>query len=438
MREKEEKHTVEQLEYSLTHDALTGLFARDGFYGEVRRILDENPDEQYLMVRTNIRDFKLVNELFGHEKGDAILVSIADVLKSGKILSDVTGRVHGDHFAFLIREENYSEKTLRACFRMLSDKVASTEYSLEFHVGVFRITDPKMEVSIMCDRANMAINASRDESSALITYYSDDLMEKILFEKEVISDFDHALQQRQFRIFLQPLVTADGKLIGAEALSRWIRGRDNAMQYPKDFIHVLESRGLIYRLDLFVWEEAARILRSWKGTPMEDISISVNISPRDSFYIDIERTFDDLVELYDISREKLHLEITETALMSNPEKYFELTTNLKRKGYVVAIDDFGSGYSSLNMLKDVDCDVLKIDMEFLRETENKLRSKIILESVIDMSKKLGMKVICEGVEASSQISFLTEMGCDMFQGYYFSEPIPVDAFVEKYSGRERS
>jgi EAL domain-containing protein (putative c-di-GMP-specific phosphodiesterase class I) len=238
-------------------------------------------------------------------------------------------------------------------------------------------------------------------------------------------------------MFLQPQVRADGEITSAEALVRW-RHPERGMIPPGEFIPVFEETGLIYRLDQRIWELAAQKLRVWKDTGHGDIKISVNISARDFYYLDIYKSFTELVEKYAIDPHMLNVEITETAIMMNLDKQLGLLERLQKYGFHVEIDDFGSGYSSLNMLKNIHADVLKIDMGFLRETQNYQRTKIILNMIINLAKQLHMTVITEGVETEKQLAFLTRAGCDIFQGYYFSKPIPVGEFEDKYFMEEKA
>ena len=207
---------------------------------------------------------------------------------------------------------------------------------------------------------------------------------------------------------------------------------ENGLIQPGVFIDVLERADLIYKLDRYIWELAAKQVADWKGTEFEGISISVNVSPKDLYYLDIRKEFTELIEKYEIDPKSLNIEITETAVTSDVNKCAKLIQELQNRGFLVEIDDFGSGYSSLNMLKDINADVLKIDMGFLRKTENQKRAQVILNYTIDMAHELGMNVITEGVETVDQLDFLTGMGCTMFQGFYFDRPMPVELFEKKY------
>ena len=199
-----------------------------------------------------------------------------------------------------------------------------------------------------------------------------------------------------------------------------------------DAFFQLEKNGLISEVDKYIWELACKQLKKWKSEGKEHLYISVNISPRDFYFLNIYQIFTSLVETYDISPKNLKLEITETAIVLDVNRQLELIERLRNYGFIVEMDDFGSGYSSLNMLKDIQVDVLKIDMAFLRKSKDETRSKKILHMIINLSKQLGMPVISEGVETKEQVEYLSELGCDMFQGYYFAKPMDVTSFEQLY------
>ena len=259
------------------------------------------------------------------------------------------------------------------------------------------------------------------------------MMNTTLRENEIINSFNMAIKNGEFHIFLQPQVERDGTVVSGEALARWIHPEKGVIP-PGMFIGVLENANLIYKMDSYVWELAAKQLSLWKGTDKEKYRISVNISPKDLQFLDIEVVFTELIEKYDISPQKLNLEITETAVASNVGRVIEQIEHLRQKGFIVEMDDFGSGYSSLNLLKDFKVDVLKIDMKFLSNTGDKNRADIILEHIVNMAQKLDMVVIAEGVENKEQLELLDNMGCDLFQGYYFSKPVAIDDFI-KYADK---
>ena len=417
--------------YRAMHDSLTGLLNRDGFYETVRTALDRAPHVRHLMVCFNFKDFKYVNNFFGMQKGDEMLVNAADEITSHMRDGDILGRLYADNYALLMPKDHFDEWRFRDYIRDFSKRIVENSYNVYIHSGIYEITDPTMEVSMMCDYANLAIDSVRSEARNRVAYYSDDMMDSLINEKSIISDFDQAIREGQIMIYLQPQFTKFGKLVGSEALVRW-KHPEKGMISPGEFIPVLEENGLIYRLDRYVWEQAAKLLQGWKGTDKEEQYISVNISAKDIYYLDVFDTFKEFRDRFEIDSKKLKLEITETAVMYDVNRYIKLVDDLHTCGFEVEMDDFGSGYSSLSMLKDIDIDILKIDMAFLQEAETKERGSVILKSVIDMAKNLHIPVITEGVETEDQMQLLTMLGSDMFQGYYFARPMPVSEFEETY------
>ena len=414
-----------------SRDKLTGLYDREGFYEAVREAIDYGVKGERCIICSNIKDFKLVNELLGEEKGNEILKSLAEFFVNLAMDSGAAARLHGDHFAAYVDKARFTEKELLDGLELLGQEFDSSAYKLNIHLGIYEIQEEQMPVAVMCDRAHLALTLVHGENGNKVVCYNDALMERTLREKEILGSFEEGLAERQLTVYLQPQVSTEGELLGAEALVRW-NHPEKGLLAPGQFIGILESAGQIHRLDQYVWEEAAAILKTWQGTEKEGLTISVNISVNDMLHLDIFQTMTDIVERYGIDAKQLKLEITETALMGDIEKYSKLITRLQEAGFEVEIDDFGSGYSSLSMLKDIEADILKIDMGFLRQTGNPKRSSVILNAVIAMAKWLGMRVITEGVETKDQVEHLRSLGCDMFQGYFFAKPMPVREFEAKY------
>lgn len=429
-----EKHMAfEKEKYLATHDTLTGLYNKNYFAQKTSEILNENPDKEWLLICSNIKDFKLVNDLFGLEKGNEVLKMEADLLKAQCVEGSVYGRTGGDKFAICIPKEEFREQDFMDAIQTMGHAFNNDLYHFHIYVGVYEITDRNEEVSIMCDKANLAIKALGENYDKSIAYYNDTIFHDTVAEKQLVGDFDKALAEKQFCMYLQPQVTSEGKLLGAEALVRWQHPK-RGLIFPGDFIEVFEKTGLIYRLDRFVWELAVQKLAQWQKAGRDDLYISVNISTKDFYYMDVYETITSLVETYKIIPSTLKLEITETAIMTGTAGELEMIERFRKSGFQVEIDDFGSGYSSFNTLKDMDVDVLKIDMGFLRTTrpERIERSMSIINTIISLTKTLGLSVITEGVETKEQIDKLTQMGCGIYQGYYFSKPIPVDQFEDTY------
>ena len=418
--------------YAAHHDSLTNVLNADAFYELARGMIKNNPELSWVMITGNIMNFRLVNTLFSVQRGNEVLAKTASLLKEiSEASRGLCGRLGGDQFAVLIPKNRYREESLSEVAKTLSDKYNSGIYTLHIHFGVYEIDDPSIPVSVMCGRANSALRTIREDLSNAVAYFDDTILKKILREQTVLGSFDEALGSGQFRMYLQPMVREDGSVLGAEALARWFRPDGTAVM-PGEFIEVLENAGLIHKLDRYIWELAARQLSLWKETGKRDLWISVNLSAKDFYSVDVVNELTKLVEKYGIDSRMLRLEITETALIGSADKCDSIVSELRGRGFVVEIDDFGKDNSTLSLLKDIKADVLKIDMSFLREIKESVRSRIILQSVIGMAASLGMDVITEGVETKEQLTALTEMGCTHFQGYYFSRPIPVEEFETKY------
>jgi len=283
----------------------------------------------------------------------------------------------------------------------------------------------------MLDRAYMAIASIKNDLQKRLAYYTDEMREAILWEQQIAGQLPSALRERIILPYLQAQVNTRGEVEGAEVLCRWDHTPQGIL-LPENFIEILEKNGLIVQLDEYMWECACQILKTWKEKNKRHLYLSVNISPKDFFFIDVATTIINLVKKYKIEPKSLRLEITESVIMDDLKRTLPIINKLRKAGFIIEMDDFGSGYSSLNMLKDLPVDILKMDMVFLEHTEHLDRARTILKYLIEMAKHLSIPVITEGVETKEQMEFLTDVGCDMFQGFYFSKPISVLEFEKTY------
>lgn len=415
--------------YQAHHDSLTNILNADAFYQLSRDMIKNTPKTPWVMITGNILNFRLINTLFGVTKGNEVLARTSSMLREiSEGARGLCGRLGGDHFALLIPKDRYKEEELTDTAQTLAEFFNSGIYTFCIHFGVYEIDDPSIPVSVMCGRANSALRTIREDLTNFVAYFDDAILQKLLLEQKVLGCFDDAIKEGEFQIYLQPLVGKDGEVLGAEALARWHKP-DGTIIMPVDFIETLENAGLIQKLDVHIWELAVRQLSAWQNTDNKDLSISVNMSAKDFYSIDVYDVLTGLVDKYGVDSRLLRLEITESALLVEPDKSDVIISKLRERGFIVEIDDFGKGYSSLSLLKNIKADVLKIDMCFLHEIKDKERSNIILRSVIGLADSLGMEVITEGVETETQLHALTEMGCNHFQGYYFSRPLPAEEFV---------
>ena len=417
--------------FNATHDSLTGIYNKEYLFTRVKERVQDHPPGSYCVAYLDINNFKLVNDVFGREFGDSVLCQVADSFRHNLPEGFLYGRLSGDTFGLCLPVDLFDEDYARY---MLSDYKVSNGtlvHHLVMNQGVYVVTEPDLDVSAMFDRAHLALNTVKGDYKTCIAWYDEKMRRKILWSQEITSQLNDALENGEIRPYLQELVDAEGRLIGAEALVRWEHPVYGYLE-PSRFVPVLEDNGLIAEVDRFMWRSACRILRHWNEMGHRNLFISVNISPKDFYFMDVVRELVKLTQEYGVTPSGIRTEITETVMMTDNEQRLLILNELKEKGFIVEMDDFGSGYSSLNMLKDMPVDVIKIDRLFLRQTLNDIRSQVILKNIIKLTEELNIGSLTEGVETREQYRMLSEMGCRMFQGYYFSKPLPEEEFEQRF------
>ena len=430
------KSTIERSEYAAfskyrylaEYDAISGVYNRAKFFDATRRVLDANPDTRFILARFDLDRFKAYNDLFGMEEGDRLLREMGRFFMRNLDQETNYGRLEADHFVFCIPEERFKAGRLLAEF-VLHFSSFQPNFVLSPRIGVFQIKDPCLDISLMCDRALMALRSIKSGSAQRVAYYDDSLRKRILEEQTLIGDMEEALRLEQYEVYLQPQYNhRTRKIVGAEALVRWKHPQKGTIP-PNTFIPILEKNGFISKLDYYVWERVCKLLSRWHAQGLPSVSISVNVSGADIHMPNLSGTLVDLTQKYGIEPRELRLEITETAYMENAERFVTVIGALRSHGFLVEMDDFGKGNSSLNTLKNVPVDVLKLDMGFLHETESSSgRGGIILNSILHMAHWLNLPVIAEGVETLRQADYLTSIGCDIVQGYLYARPLPIPDF----------
>ena len=428
------KETLEsrRKNYIATHDLLTGLFNRSGFFKKMQEALYQNTFKNPILICTNIKDFKLINTIYSEQVGDSVLQNQTAVIKRlpGHQKS-IIGRIADDKFAILMEKQDFDKDIFEEVFNEVSCIIEKTLYNIQIVAGIYEIYDKKDTIQSIYDKAKISLDAIKDSDNQIFSFYNPSMMEKMLREKDIVNDFEKSLNEKQFSIQLQPVIDNDGNVLGAESVVRWNNPKYENLT-PSSFLDVLERTSLIYKLDVYVWELVAKKLHEWKERGFSDRFISVNVSSKDKFFIDIIKTFSELIKKYDISPQNFKVEIRETAMLENPEKTIEIFSQLKKLGIKVYIDNFGTGFSSLNVLKDFIADGIKMDTSFLSESKVSGKNKIILQTMISMSSNLGMEFIAKGVESENQMLALSKMDCKLFQGFYFSKPLPVKTYEAKY------
>ena len=420
------------VDYLATYDELTGIYNKQAFYAKTKEMLLDNPDKNFDLLRINIERFKVLNDLFGESTGDKLLRYIGKFLKEINLPLCVSGRLYADNFVVCYEAGKGDSRRMINTLQMVADSFAINNRTI-LSFGLYRIDDKTLPVSVMCDRANMALWKAKGNFKNPYCEYDEKMRQQVLKEQKIINAMEMAIQNKEFTLYLQPKYNIEkGTIIGAEALVRWI-SLENGFISPGDFIPVFENNGFVYEVDKFIWEESCRYLRKWLDEGREVHPISVNVSRIDLYDPKLVQHLVDLREKYQLPSQYLELEITESAYTEDPEQIITITRQLREAGFVILMDDFGTGYSSLNMLKDIQIDVLKLDMGFLKSSDYSAKGGNILTAILKMAESLKMQTIAEGVETKEQVEFLKSIGCRYVQGFYYSKPLPVEDFEKLIS-----
>ena len=420
----------------IQYDRLTGLYSKQYFYQQAGEVLLRNPDQQYDIICSDIENFKLINDVFGVKAGDRLLRGIGNAYAERLKGIGICGRLNSDQFACLLKHrDDYTDD-------MFIEASILTNGLLDIHNivmkwGIYNVEDRSVSIEQICDRALLAARSIKGQYGKYFAIYDDTLRNQLLREQAITDSMESALSQNQFLVYLQPKYRIkDEVLVGAEALVRWNHPVWGFLS-PAEFIPLFEKNGFITRLDRFVWEKACAVLHDWDERGYYPMSVSVNVSRADIYNEDLADTLVKIIEKYDLDPSRLHLEITESAYTENPKQIIDTVTTLRELGFVIEMDDFGSGYSSLNMLNDMPIDILKLDMKFIRSEMAKPKSQGILQFIINLARWMNLSVVAEGVETKAQLLRLTEIGCDYVQGYYFAKPMPCQEFeglLDEYRG----
>lgn len=425
----EEMNTRRTLRHRAERDPVTGIYNKAAFVSHTEQFLQNSAHQDNLLLCVHIERFKVVNDVYGIAAGDELLCAIADVLRENIGSRGIYGRMERDHFAICVPESLLDIPRIEnhAVFRW---NAHGTMCKIVLDIGAYRIEDPRMRVEQMCDRAELAMQTIKGQYGRHFAFYNEKLRENLLREQEIRQDMNDALEGGEFELFLQPVCSlSDGRPVGAEALVRW-RSAKYGFIAPGEFLPLFEKSGFVARMDEFVWHEACHILQKRKERGLPGLPISVNASRRSLLAPDLPERIDALAKEHELEASLFQLEITEGAFTSDPAQLIENVRRLQEMGFTVLMDDFGAGYSSVNTLKDISVNVLKVDMHFLQGFEQSGRVGTIFSSIMRMARWLDIRVIAEGVETYDQVEFLRSVGCEAVQGYYYSRPLPLDEFEE--------
>ena len=417
-------------------DALTGLYNREAFFKEATLLLGARYDINYCIVCMDISCFKIINDLFHMETGNLILRTAAKYFE--EVLNPRTSiscRADADHFILCVpTEELQIEQIIRDLDKLIQDLHIS--HNILFFAGIYPIEKRDLPIEQMCDRAGMALKKIKGSYLTRYAYYDAKMRDEMIKSLLITSNLEIALLEHQFTIFLQPIFDPkNNTIVSAEALVRWFHPI-HGMVPPNKFIPVCEQNGFVVRLDRFVWEEACRFQRKRLDEGKPVVPISVNLSRLNFYSLDLPDFLSFLLVKYELEPWMLKLEVTESAYTDDQVQLLDMISTFKSLGFSVLMDDFGSGYSSLNMLKDMPLDTIKVDMAFIRELGKNDRVATILKFIIELGSALGMSVVVEGVETQEQCDYVASLGKVAIQGYYFSRPLPMadyEKLLDKYS-----
>jgi diguanylate cyclase (GGDEF)-like protein len=428
----ETKKEMKRLKKLQDFDPLTGCPNWVKFQTDCRNLLQADDNALYAMIVFDIDKFKAINDLYGHEVGNVILTQIAGLLKKHVGEGEIFARTATDHFNILMKCGGYTE-LLKRIEELIEEINSDTlNYSVHTSLGIYFIDDKTIDINTMSDRANMARRSIKDNSQVRYALYDESMRHILIQENHIENKMEAALLNGEFEVYLQPkYMFADEKIIGAEALVRWndpLRG----MVSPNDFIPLFEKNGFVKKIDTYMFESVCRLLSKWKKEVGEctGLIISVNFSRLNLYNRLLPEELLAVTRCYDISPGMIEIELTEGTLFDNDTQMIEIMNQLKSYGFRISIDDFGKAYSSLNTLKNLPADILKLDKAFFKESADNGRGKTIISSMLNMAKDLELITVAEGVETKEQVDFLKALGCDIAQGFYYAKPMNVIEFEE--------
>lgn len=418
------------------NDPLTGLYSKEYFHIKASEILKQNIGKKYDLICCDIERFKLVNDLYGTKIGDKLLKSCAKICKEKISGNGIYGRIAPDVFAFLVSRH---ETSYAKYFNEMLCQVNKLNLGLNIEIkfGIYPINDISEPISIMCDHAKLALNTIKGKYGLVYQYYDVSIRNKMIEEQYLITHMKQALDNHEFEVYFQPKYEiSSNTIVGAEALVRWINPEKGFLS-PASFIPLFEKNGFITKLDKYVWDESLRCLRNWISSKNEVVPLSLNLSRADFYDSKIDKYLESLIHKYDIEPQLIHLEVTESAYALDPKQIIKTLECLKSFGFKVDMDDFGSGYSSLNMLSDLPIDVLKLDMGFMKNIHLGT-NKNILSFIINLAKMMNLDIVAEGAETKEQVNMLQNLGCNVVQGYFYSKPLNRKDFEDKLSLQQKS
>jgi diguanylate cyclase (GGDEF)-like protein len=428
----------EKLQYLAYYDSLTGLINRVKFEQKLASIIKQDDGEKHFTVLLiNIDNFKNINNTLGHSAGDNFLQFIADKFKGIIEPPNIVARTGGDEFTVLIKDKNDKENIIDYVMA-IKQAVGDTwifngyEFYISLSIGITQYPEDGVTVTDLYRNASIAMHKAKQLGKNCYVFFTEQIKTDNLERIGMVNQLKHAIENQEFVLMYQPqfnLVT--GEITGVEALIRWLHPEQGFIS-PAEFIPLAEETGQIYEIERWVFNEAIRQMKLWDSLEYPPIEMSVNLSSKsltsDFNFFEIE----EILNHHDFNRNRLVVEITETAIISDVKCAIKRLQRLRESGIRIALDDFGTGYSSLTYLKELPIDLVKLDCNFIKFIENEGIDCVIVKSIMQLSHDLSYQVVAEGVETSGQLECLIDYGCKSGQGYYFSKPIKVEELERRY------
>ena len=425
----DEYNYAQKLKHFSEYDYETNLFNNTKFVDATEKLFRSNEDKSYRLILIRIYRFDEIRSFFGKEKANELLKVVSDGIRTiGKGM--LKGRVDSKDFAVSFKSDRVKENDFIAQL----DKYVKenfTIYQVKLYYGIYNVEDVYESIDTLLIQTKFAVKEIEGNAIKNKIYCDYKMKNRIIENDNISNEMKKALEKNEFEVFLQPVFDLKSrKIVSAEALTRWHHPKRGYIP-PGEYVPIFEENGFIVNIDMFVWESVCKIIRNWLDKGLNAVPISMNVSRIDLFSIDFYKVITGLVEKYKVPIEYIRLEITESAFVLNENSVIEIVDKLRDYGFKILMDDFGSGYSSLNSLKFINVDILKIDMELVKGIEESIRQADILKSVINLGQTLNLDLICEGVETEKQAEFVEANGCKKAQGWLFSKAIPVSDFNDK-------
>ena len=417
------------LQTRLFTDSLTGLLSKEGFDWFISKKIEKTDCSSYCIISFDMDHFEHYNILFGYKAGDELLKNIGRITTKYCPRDELCAHLNSDHFVLFANEKDISAE--RRIDSIRSDiQTLQENYRIYINFGIYRFSNGILSPTQMRDYAYAALRTVKNDSTKYIGYYDQKLHQKLIGESVIASKMEEALKKGEFIPYFQPKYGCSSELpVGAEALVRW-KKYDGTIIPPNEFIPLFEKNGFILKLDMHIFEETCKVIAEQINHGLTPVPISTNFSRAHMYNQNFAKQLAEIVGKYNIPPHLLEIEITESAFSSNQQLLHNLIESLHGYGFLVSVDDFGSGYSSLNLIKEIRFDIIKIDQVFFRYTGSSARTKSVVQCIIALAKELGMRTVAEGVETEEQFRFLKENQCDTIQGFYFSKPLEKAIFTE--------